>query len=552
MTNWRKAMEVFNTHVGGVASAHNDARTQLEAFKNQRQSVSHLLQAQGREMEVAYRTRLTATLDVTRFLLKQGLPFRGHDESLNSSNKVKEQMGVVLRYVNKHGCVIERFLAIVHVSDTSAISLKKTIDELFAKHKLSLSRLRGQGYDGASNMRGEYNGLKALILKENSSARYVHCFAHQLQLVVVAVAKSNRIVSDFFQYVTMIVNIIGASCKRKDKFRQLEHDRLVECLEKGDIVSGKGKNQEISLKRPGDTRWGSHYMTIIRLMSTWTSVLQVLENVYDDGTNDDNSGIATSLIDKMENYEFVFVMHLMKSLFGITNELSLALQQKDQNIVLAVSLIKTMKVRLQKLREEGWENFLDVVNKFCSNHMIPVPNMEENMRTRGRSRRNGQMITNFHHYRVEIFYQVLDMMVQEMSNRFSESSTEVLTCIACLDPKDSFSQFDIGKLLHLAELYPEDFLLIDRAILEDQLETYIQNVRGEFSMIEDLGSLAKKMVETGKNTIFPLVYRLIELALVLPVATASVERVFSAMKIIKTDLRNRFGSIHREGHFCYN
>ncbi|XP_042436905.1 zinc finger MYM-type protein 1-like [Zingiber officinale] len=375
---------------------------------------------------------------------------------------IKEQMRVVLRYVNKHECVIERFLAIVHVSDTSTISLKKTIDELFAKHKLSLSKLRGQGYDGASNMRGEYNGLKTLILKENSFARYVHCFAHQLQLVVVAVAKSNRIVSDFFQCVTMIVNIIGASCKRKDKFRKLEHNRLVECLEKGDIISGKGKHQEISLKRPGDTRWGSHYMTIIRLMSTWTSALQVLENVYDDGTNDDNNGITISLIDKMESYEFVFVIHLMKSLLGITNELSLTLQQKDQNIVLAVSLFKIMKV--------------------------------------------------------------LDTMVQEMNNRFSESSTEVLTCIACLDPKDSFSQFDIGKLLLLAELYPEDFSLTNRVILEDQLETYIQNVRGEFSMIEDLGSLAKKM-----------------LALVLPVATASVEKVFSAMKIIKIDLRNRIG-----------
>ncbi|XP_042448120.1 zinc finger MYM-type protein 1-like [Zingiber officinale] len=576
MHNWRKAMEVFYTHVGGVASAHNDARTQLEAFQNQRQSVSHLLQARGHGMEVAYRTRLMTILDVTRFLLKQGLPFYGHDESLSSSNKgnfleliewyiqrndevaktmnenapgnnqmksptvqkdltracaaevtnfilndikdnifslmvdecrdisVKEHMGVILRYVNKNGCVIERFLAIVHVSDTSAISLKKAIDELFAKHKLSLSRLRGQGYDRASNMRGEYNGLKAHILKENSSARYVHCFAHQLQLVVVAVAKSNRIVSDFFQYVTMIVNITGASCKRKDKFRQLEHDKLVECLEKGDIVS-------------------------------------VLENVYDDDTNDDNNGITASLIDNMESYEFVFVMHLMKSLLGITNELSLALQQKDQNIVLAISLIKTMTVRLQKLREEGWENLLNVVNKFCSNHMIPIPNMEENMRTRGRSRRNGQMITNFHHYRVEIFCEVLDMMVQEMNNRFSESSTEVLTCIACLDPNDSFSQFNIGKLLRLAELYPEDFSLTDCVILEDQLETYIQNVRGEFSMIEDLGSLAKKMVETGKNTVFSLVYRLIELALVLPVATASVERVFSAMKIIKIDLHNRMG-----------
>jgi len=43
------------------------------------------------------------------------------------------------------------------------------------------------------------------------------------------------------------------------------------------------------------------------------------------------------------------------------------------------------------------------------------------------------------------------------------------------------------------------------------------------------------------NTSYPLVYRLIELTLILPVATASVERVFSAMSLIKTDLRNKMG-----------
>jgi hypothetical protein len=47
------------------------------------------------------------------------------------------------------------------------------------------------------------------------------------------------------------------------------------------------------------------------------------------------------------------------------------------------------------------------------------------------------------------------------------------------------------------------------------------------------------MVEFDRHTMFPLVYRLIELALLLPVATASVERAFSAMKTIKTDKRNK-------------
>ncbi|XP_042453523.1 uncharacterized protein LOC122038038 [Zingiber officinale] len=91
------------------------------------------------------------------------------DESRDIS--VKEQIGVVLRYVNKRGQVIERFLAIVHVSDTSSHSLKDAVDALFVKHGLSLSRLRGQGYDGASNMQGEFNGLKSLVLQENPYAR---------------------------------------------------------------------------------------------------------------------------------------------------------------------------------------------------------------------------------------------------------------------------------------------------------------------------------------------------------------------------------------------
>ena len=49
------------------------------------------------------------------------------------------------------------------------------------------------------------------------------------------------------------------------------------------------------------------------------------------------------------------------------------------------------------------------------------------------------------------------------------------------------------------------------------------------------------MVKTKKNLIFPLVYMLIELSLLLPVATATVERVFSAMHIVKSRLRNRMG-----------
>ena len=44
-----------------------------------------------------------------------------------------------------------------------------------------------------------------------------------------------------------------------------------------------------------------------------------------------------------------------------------------------------------------------------------------------------------------------------MNHRFSEASTDLLDCIACLDPKNEFSNFDMDKLAHLTDLYPVDF-----------------------------------------------------------------------------------------------
>jgi len=74
------------------------------------------------------------------------------DESADVSDK--EQMAVVFRFVDKFGLVKERFIGISHVKDTSSLTLKYAIDALFAKHGLSLKKVRGQGYDGASNMKG--------------------------------------------------------------------------------------------------------------------------------------------------------------------------------------------------------------------------------------------------------------------------------------------------------------------------------------------------------------------------------------------------------------
>ncbi|XP_022867572.1 zinc finger MYM-type protein 1-like [Olea europaea var. sylvestris] len=153
-------------------------------------------------------------------------------------NSMKEQIAVVLRFVDKSGQVKERFLGMSYVTNTCAQSLKDVIDAMFSTHGLNISSLRVQGYDGASNMSGEFNGLKALILRENPHAMYVHCFAHQLQLAIVSVARRNCMLNDLFNIVTIIVNLVGASCKRVDTLRTSYQANILEKLNIGELTGG--------------------------------------------------------------------------------------------------------------------------------------------------------------------------------------------------------------------------------------------------------------------------------------------------------------------------
>ena len=49
------------------------------------------------------------------------------------------------------------------------------------------------------------------------------------------------------------------------------------------------------------------------------------------------------------------------------------------------------------------------------------------------------------------------MQLQELNNRFNEVNTELLICVACLNPSNPFASFDKQRLNRFAEFYPKDF-----------------------------------------------------------------------------------------------
>jgi hypothetical protein len=179
---------------------------------------------------------------------------------------------------------------------------------------------------------------------------------------------------------------------------------------------------------------------------------------------------------------------------------------------------------------------------FCKHQDIEVPDMDACFSSVGRSRRKTKSITVEHHYRVDIFTAIIDQQLQELNNRFNEQTIELLKLSTALDPKNNYKLFSVEDICLLVDkFYPEDFSDQEKTHLRFQLQHYELDVPNhpKLKNMSSIAELCQGLVEIEKSTIYPLVDRLIRLILTLPVSTATTERAFSAMKIVKTRLRNR-------------
>ncbi|KAK3932531.1 Zinc finger MYM-type protein 1 [Frankliniella fusca] len=106
------------------------------------------------------------------------------DETLDTSRK--EQCSCIMRYVcSKTGTVVERLVGLKATASTTGESLFQVLKSIFEELGVDWTEyLVGQSYDGASNMRGAYHGVQELVRQKAECAVYVWCWAHRLNLAV--------------------------------------------------------------------------------------------------------------------------------------------------------------------------------------------------------------------------------------------------------------------------------------------------------------------------------------------------------------------------------
>ena len=130
------------------------------------------------------------------------------DEVADVSNK--EQMPLVLRFVDTKGHIREEFIKFIYLANgTTGENIAEAIKSEIRVLGLDMRNCRGQGYDGAGDMSGKYSGTAIRIQNEFPDAVYVHCASHRLNLCVANACSiqsirntfgTMKVVHDFFNW----------------------------------------------------------------------------------------------------------------------------------------------------------------------------------------------------------------------------------------------------------------------------------------------------------------------------------------------------------------
>ncbi|GAA0185042.1 hypothetical protein LIER_32330 [Lithospermum erythrorhizon] len=239
-----------------------------------------------------------------------------------------------------------------------------------------------------------------------------------------------------------------------------------------------------------DTSAASLKQTLLDLLTPFKlSVSKIRGQGYDGASN--MSGRLSGLRTLIQNENpYAFYVHCFAHQLQLALVAAMALQRCDQDLLNALNLIKIAKIRLQRMRDDGWDVLITKVVEIGKNHDIEVPDMSGPYYL-FKSRRQASTTSNLHHYKNDCFLNILDVQMKELNKRFDVENTELLHCVACLSPFFKFMAFDVDKLMRMTELYPTDFLDEVESSLHNQLDNYIEDVRdvARFQELKGIGDL---------------------------------------------------------------
>ena len=423
-----------------------------------------------------------------------------------------EQLAVCVRFVTQEGRVKESFLGLHKLQELDAKSITDTIENVLKTNTLDNLLCVAQAYDGASVMSGVVGGVQARFRERHPEAIYVHCYAHELNLVLCYTCKAVPAASKFFELLENIYTCFNNSVVNHNKFIEIQQQLGIEISE---------------FVQLSPTRWACQVRSVRSVLKNLTAILKCLSMI--------STPMAIGIQTGLRKPTTLYMLLMFSQLLGITEGLHRYLQGESVDLGKAVQYKTAVLQSLKELRTNACaEDIFKKTLALCEDNDIQPP-----VAPRQKQKRfddflvesvcsQASVMTSPDNFRHHIFYPCLDRMVQELSCRFSSVGEEIMMGIqACNPTSDTFlSEKSLTGIAHhyKLELKPEE-VLVAKSFLRRRMEAQV---------IPDTASVYQLL----DSDMFPTLRAIFQVALTIPVSSCSCERSFSALRRLHTWLRS--------------
>uniref|UniRef100_H2Z3V3 TTF-type domain-containing protein n=1 Tax=Ciona savignyi TaxID=51511 RepID=H2Z3V3_CIOSA len=562
INSWKRCDFKFERHSDTATHKNNVQSWQADLAQTQ-PKVDELISHQraekrkrDEEMMELNRAALTRIAHLILTLVRQNCPLRGHDESASSSNKGNflEFFETLVTYdpvlsewrtkstqrnatytspriqLEILGLLSDyRFLKFVLCERANASVISSNIVRVIKELGLDIQHLVGQAYDGAATMGGCYSGVATRIIAENPKAVYVHCFAHRFNLVILGGLQQMDCVLEFFEKLQQVYAFFNRSPLKTSIFEDEQRKANVKVRH---------------LKQLCDTRWLARddaLRTFLDIQMPLLSTLSRLQRGVDDIGDPSSRHKAQSFYQYFGSLDTVVTALSMRHILSMTTPLHTELQRPYLDLLKASEMIVGLKDQMKHLVSAKCNVFQEIYSKSTQNLASHI--RDERMRTT-----RGQTVQRSENDHKAIFDTMVMKLISLLDTRFSSQTCEPLSSLSALcslfaTERDIYFQCfpESESSVHSKLSWLAVFFHLDACDVICQFDLVCRLFHTKSVNVNNIKMLAKIATQMKLANSYPEITKLFLIAATLPVTSASAERSFSKLKLIKTSHRSTMG-----------
>lgn len=448
------------------------------------------------------------------------------DETTDITNQ--EQVAIVMRRIDANFEVCEEFLGLYAVSSIGAASLFAVIKDTMLRFNLPMSKLRGQCYDGCSTMSGLRSGVAKRVQDVESRAVFTHCYSHSLNLAASDCIKNSKFMKSALDTTYEITKLIKLSPRRDAVFKDLQ---------------AESESSSSSIKLLCPTRWTVRAESLLSIINNYSVLLDTWDEVSEIARDTETKARIQGVASQMNTFNFLFGALLGELVLRHTDNLSKSLQNKSRSAAEG-QMIADMVVRtLATLRSDSSFDLFWLKLLSLSESLNIAPQLPRH-RKRPRRYEEGLAASEFHNdpkaFFRQHYFEAIDLVVNCIKDRFHQPGYEVYSKLEQLLVKACQSEDITEEVDFICEFYKDD---LHPTTLKAQLLTlevefqHTHGSQGTKATFVDIKNYLVSMT-SAQRALLSQVFIVLQLILIMPATNATSERSFSALRRVKTYLRN--------------